>query len=293
MVDGIPLSGGWEFVSSALAADTALGGYTRRRFDEILGRFALFCVNGFGVSSVEDISPECIAAFVNAPIKNGRAPQIATMHLRRSALRYFFRVAIQLGLCETDPTWGLALPPRTSAAFRALTDDELVLCRSFSQHTLTATRQPAAWALAEATGTTSELPHITIADIDLVLKRVWLHGSNKTFSRFGYLSEWGWSQLEQRVKHFGKKASPETRLIYAANGADELKQRSACLAISETLVRAGLGGEQDIRPSSVVAWAGQQIFAETNDIVTVAHRLGMRSLDRAAKFIGYDWQANE
>jgi len=58
------------------------------------------------------------------------------------------------------------LPPRSFLAVRPLTDDEIVVCRSFSLQRLTATGQPAAWALAEATGRTSEIPHIVISDLD-------------------------------------------------------------------------------------------------------------------------------
>ena len=44
--------------------------------------------------------------------------------------------------------------------------DEVILCRSFSLHTLTETRQPAAWALAEATARTSEIPLIRASHVD-------------------------------------------------------------------------------------------------------------------------------
>jgi integrase/recombinase XerC len=64
------------------------------------------------------------------------------MHLRRSALRLYFRTLRQLGLCAGDPTIDLALRPRSCLAVRPLTDDEIVVCRSFSLQTLTATRQP-------------------------------------------------------------------------------------------------------------------------------------------------------
>ena len=57
----------------------------------------------------------------------------------------------------------------------------------------------------------------------------------------------------------------------------------------ETLRRAGLAGEPDVRPVSVAAWAGAQILEETGQIEAVARALGMRSLDRAARLIGWDW----
>ena len=44
-----------------------------------------------------------------------------------------------------------------------------------------------------------------------------------------------------------------------------------------------------LRPSSVAAWAGRRCFDETGDITKVAQLLGVRSLDQAARIIGWDW----
>src|SRR5439155_2516265 len=105
----------------------------------------------------------------------------------------------QLGVYDGDPTIDLVLPPRSFLAVRPLTDDEIVVCRSFSLQTLTATRQPAAWALAEATARTSEIPHIVVSDLDLANRRVWIHGSSKAEARWGLLSDWGATQVARRI----------------------------------------------------------------------------------------------
>jgi hypothetical protein len=80
-----------------------------------------------------------------------------------------------------------------------VTDDEIVVCRSFSLQTLTATRQPAAWALAEATARTSEIPHIVASDS---ISRTVGSGSMGAPRRNlvgGSLSDWGAAQLAGRV----------------------------------------------------------------------------------------------
>lgn len=64
---------------------------------------------------------------------------------------------------------------------------------------------------------------------------------------------------------------------------------SACVAIVDVLRRAGLAVEPDVRPASIVAWAGQRILADTGRIDEVARCLGMASLDRTARFIAFDW----
>ena len=60
--------------------------------------------------------------------------------------------------------------------------------------------------------------------------------------------------------------------------------------MSVTLARAGMGDEPGVKPASVPAWAGTKVFEATGRIEVVAERLGMRSLDRTAGFIGWDWR---
>ena len=60
-------------------------------------------------------------------------------------------------------------------------------------------------------------------------------------------------------------------------------------AISDTLIRAGLGCEPDVRPISVAAWAGRQLLDATGRVDAVARLLGVRSLDRAARIAAWDW----
>jgi len=119
--------------------------------------------------------------------------------------------------------------------------------------------------------------------------RVWIAGSTKTDPRWGQLTEWGAETLARRIAMLG--ASPAAPLVYEGSGSGESRQASACTAISETLRRAGLAGEPDVRPVSVAAWAGARVFEQTGQIETVARALGMRSLDRAARLIAWDWTA--
>ena len=266
------------------------------RLTELLVRFTVFEEKGLRLRTVQAITPEHARRFVTAGIStpSGREqPSVATMHLRRSAIRLYFRTLRQTGVEVGDPTQDLVLPPRSCLAVRPLTDDEIVVCRSFSLQTLTATLQPAAWALAEATARTSEIPHLRVSDLDLGDARVWIHGSSKAEARWGSLSEWGAAQLARRVEHLRKGHEGDPHLAYTGGGSEESRQASSCIAIAETLQRAGIGSEPDVRPGSVVAWAGCRIFSETGRIEEGARRLGMRSLDRAARFIGWDWTGGQ
>jgi integrase/recombinase XerC len=84
-----------------------------------------------------------------------------------------------------------------------------------------------------------------------------------------------------------------TPVVYAGASGPRSGQVSACLAIDDVLRRAGLSAEPDVRPSSIAAWAGRRILAETDRIDVVARRLGMRSLDRTARFIAWDWNTEQ
>jgi hypothetical protein len=65
------------------------------------------------------------------------------------------------------------------------------------------------------------------------------------------------------------------------------------MAISEVMHRSGVASEPDVRPVSVAAWAGRELLIQTGRIDEVARRLGVRSLDRAAAMIAWEWASGE
>lgn len=287
----LPLTDVVGRVARELAAGNVLSAQSHRRMVELLERFGRFAAVGNGVACLDEVTPEHVRAFLGAPSDDGAAPGLATQHLRRSAIRLLFRVARGLGLATQDPTLDLHLPPRSVSTARPLTDEEVALCRSAALHSLTSIRLAAAWALAEATARTAELPHLRINDLDLDGALIWINGSPRTEPRWGELSSWGCLLLERHVRQFGQTAPSSSSLIYGGDGSAESRQASSCQAIGETLRRAGLGTEPDVRPVSVAAWAGARVLADTGRIEAVARTLGCRSLDAAARFIGFDWRA--
>jgi integrase len=257
------------------------------RVVDLARRLERFVVVGVGRTSLSEVTGNDVRLFVEADAASGPV-SVSTMHLRRSLVRLVFRTGRSLGLVEGDPTLDVILPRRSSGRVRALDDAEVAVCRSAALHSLTSTRLAAAWALAEASARTAELPRLSIGDLDLDGGRVWIHGTARTIPRWGLLSAWGIVQLERHLRGV-PCAARDQLLVYRGSGSAGSRQASACIAITEVLTRAGLAGEPDVRPLSVTAWAGRQILDETGRIEGVARRLGLRSLDRAARLIGFDW----
>lgn len=253
-------------------------------------RFERFAVRGHGVLTVGEVSDALARAFVVARTTKGSPPSVATQHLRRSALRLLFRVLREFRVCTSDPTIDVLLPPRSQVPFRPLTDDEVDLARWASLSTLTMTRRPAVWALAEAGASTAEIPNVMVSNIDTVKGRVWLGGGPKTDPRWGMLSEWGRVQLGRRIRSLVPPGSIDSPVIYEGHGSSSSARTSANEAIRLVLRHAGLLNEPGVRVRSVTAWAGRRILAETGDIAAVARCLGLRSLDLAAELVAWEWQ---
>jgi integrase/recombinase XerC len=266
-----------EWVSTAQA----------ERVATILDGFTRFCERGHGVTDLAEVNPAIATAFIDAPAPGGAPPSGSLVHLRRSALRLLFRSARHLGQAVGDPTLDIRLPPRAQLGTRPLDDDEVSLCRATAAWSLNDRRRAAAWALGEATCRSVEVGQITRADVDLEGRRVWIHGGQTTSDRWGHLSDWGCAQLDRRLATIGQV--PDQPVVYEGDDGPATGQISACIAVRDVLIRAGLGKEPGVRPASVAGWAGRQILRETGRIDEVARRLGMASLDRTARFIDWSW----
>lgn len=275
-----------------LAADGRLAAESTPRVLGLLERFGVFVVRAFGVECLADVTPVHAEAFVRSSTADGQLPSVATMRLRRSTLRLLFRTARDLGILDGDPTLDLALPPRTDQAARPLTDLEVQRCRRASLEDLTSTRLSVPWGLGEATARTSEIPHLRVRDLDLAGERVWVHGSSNTQARWGSLTAWGVVQLELHLREH-LPAGGDDLLTYRGSENPESRRAHSSQAIRETLRRAGLAADPEVRPASLAAWAGRRVLCSTGRIDAAARALGMRSLDGAARLCGWDWYTDQ
>jgi len=273
-----------DAVAAALAADDSLSEQSFERLVVIMRRFAEFVGSGHGAAELQEVSRDFVDRFVDAPTSRGGRPSESTQHFRRCAVRLVFRTARELGLADADPTLDLRLRPRRPDGPRPLTDFEVERCRRHSLANLESTRLAAAWALAEAGVRTGELAAVTSADLDLDAGVVAAPGCRSAQARTAELTEWGVKRLHRHIEDAGLEGNDS--LVYSGDGSAKSRQAASCIAISTTLVRAGLGDDLLVRPASVTAWVGRRLFEETGRIEEVASRLGMRSLDRTARLIG-------
>jgi len=253
---------------------------------EGLDRFVGFAA-AHGVERLEAVTEELAAGYVAAATTEGAAPAVPTMHHRRSVLRVFFRVLHSVDASVVDPTWALVLPSRSIDAARPLTDDELDVLRAVSLSTLAETRQPSIIALAEAGAVTTEIARVTAGDVDLEAGVVSLSGSMHALARVVALTGWGAAQIARRVRHLD---GVDVALTYAGADSRNAGQASISTNLRRLFTRAGLSAEPDLGLPSVRAWAGRRTFDRTGRIEDAARVLGCRSLDAAARIVGWDWQ---
>lgn len=244
-----------------------------------------------GVELVHEVTPELVSGFVRTLKRGGGQPAVATMHVRRDSIRLLFRVLREVGVADSDPTWGIVLPSRSGLATRPLTDDEVELCQWAALSTVTATRHPALWALGEAGASTREIAWATCRDVDLPKVRVRLHGAPRTEARWAPLTGWGAAQLGRRIRHL--RADPEAQVAFDRDVDEHAGRISAGQTLAAIMARAGLADDPEVKPRSLAAWVGRRVWLETGRIDEAARRLGLRSLDLTAELVGFDWRAGE
>ena len=282
--EGLPHATLARLVRRRLADQGSMAPVSLIRVSDLIGGFANF-LSASAVEKATEINEVHADAFVRSLTRGGSEPSLATMHLRRSALRIFFREARALGYLSLDPTQDVALPPRYYSDLRPLTDREVNRCRSSAEGMIGDARYAAAWALAEATARVAELRAIRPCDVDIKGGRVWITGSSNTESRWAELTDWGSEQLDALLSAKPRSTADRPLLVPGKGSRATVHE-----LIASTLRRAGLAYQPGIRPNSITAWRGAKELAGGASIDEVALLLGMRSLDRTATLIGFDWR---
>jgi integrase/recombinase XerC len=278
-------------------AERLISEQTLLRASETITRYARRLQHR-GVQRFGQETPEDAAAFVQARTADGRPPELATMHARRTCVRMLYRTLRSRGWHDGDPTLDLTLPARGARTARPLTADEVALCRLSSRlgSGARSLRLAVCWALGETTAVSSEISALRLRDVDDAQSPtvVQLPGTHRHDPRTGALSPWGQTVLARHVGALlAAGAGPSTLLAYtgAAAPGGHVSQASVCNALGAVLEQAGLSGESDVRPASLRHWAGRELFDGGARIEEVARRLGARSLDSAAEDVALTWRS--
>lgn len=262
---------------------------TTLRMGEIARRFARRATVS-GYDTITAVTPELCEEFIHAPSRTGERPSVGTMHFRRVTIRAIYRTLRGDHPDLGDPTLDIDLPSRGDRPPRPLTTDEIILCRTGCfPHYATDSRRAAAWALAEATVVTSEIPLIRPSALDHPPTRVSLPGGRRTDPRTVPLTGWGATVLARRISEL----DGDHLLAYDGNSTiPEGRQAAICRHIERTFQVVGLDTDRSVRPSSIRLWRARLELERGMPIEGVARLLGGRSLDRTAIQVGYDWKAS-
>jgi integrase/recombinase XerC len=263
--------------STSVIADSTIG-----RFVDILELFtARIAMSGH--RSVLSASAQDCSVFLRSPTRRGDQPAVATLHLRRSALRAMYRTIMTLGVQAVDPTRNLELPSRSTRICRPLEDDEIALLR------VGATGMTAALvAICGAGATTSEATLLTPAN--LVDDELHLPGAARIRPRTVRLDNWATNTIRGRT-HRGRSDQPLILLGGAPPGSQRA-QAAVCNRLRRLIAHCGIDDDH-IRPQSLRLHRAATVLSETADIAAAARTLGLSSLDATSEALGHNWQENK
>lgn len=274
---------------------------THQRLGNVLAGFTTR-LNRMEIPSLgpKAVTPAICEDFLHASVSGRGAsqPSIATMHLRRAALRAMFASLRALLIRNDDPTLDLRLPPRVEDGTRPVTCDERDLLRLAS-----VTRgwgeslKPTAVALTEGGAWPGENAAVRIADLlnrqsdDLLQVRI--AGCGRRRDRHLTLTEWGSTVVRKRAHTLLQQgARSDARLTYGGERGPARAGSSVGMALRSVITRAGLGNETDLAPKSLVFRAAIDLWnPQRQNIAEVANLLGV-GLDRAAHTVSYQWVDN-
>ncbi len=243
-----------------------------------------------GAESVDEAS-DLLDRWVTAP-DLGRRRQVqpvsvAAQHRRRRAVRFAYTRLRAWGITAAFPAVDATLPARIAPQRPILTDDDVSIITWTASQRLN-TVQPTTLALAAAGVTAGEVGFICGDDVDTEQWQILTPGSGKSRSRTITVRpehrEFIQDRLETR-RLVGIVA--QEPLAYRGNSPQE-HVRSAMA--SKAIASLGRAAGVPLTIGRLNAWAALQRYTMTGRIEDVAHLLGLRSLDAAARVIGLEWQ---
>lgn len=259
------------------------------------------------VELVCDISSETVWRWVNSPATGVRAaayPTDNTRMLRRSTAGALWTTWYRLGITERNVA--ASLPPITQPKRKVapLTERQIQQLKDLADYDSEVStyesgysRTPTCLALTLLGAQSGEVSAVRVGDVDLLNRRVYLHGGGERYRhRWVPIDDgWAWEALAARVAYLSNRyANPEMLVGYKpqSDGPHTLKDRAAATSgtLGRLLKTAGVYQPGRNRVASIVEYVALRVFHQTGRVEAVAARLGMANLDRAAHLVGYEWQ---
>lgn len=271
---------------------------TRARYVQVFDSFGRYASSA-GVSAPGLVTPALCARFLVAPLQGDRRPSSATSRLRLTVIRSAFDALVDRGLLDCNPTVGLLVAHAPTRSLPCpLTPPEvqrlLVAGRVHPDDTL----RPATSALALCGATHAEIAAAAVADVDLDRQRLRLGPAPR--ERYSPLTPGVTAVLVARIRT-QERAWRRQNEVYDPALVPLALNRPAgsyplnCVAptisgnLSRALRCAGVT-RPGVRPRSIREYAANTLYAVTGRVEAVAERLGITSLDAAARLLDPTWQ---
>ena len=269
-----------------------VSGKSMNKSVKYLGWFVTFA-NANNINQVHELDTEFCARWVHAKhgigVNAGKRPTPNAAKTRRYVLRQFFTTARTLGLYNQNPADFIDLGEGLIVEARALTGPEARACLARARTKLEETRLPAVAALALAGATPSEIASLTVADLGPDAQTVWVHdGGRNRIDRTLHLDPRYAHAVRRRARKLGW--APSAPLVYNGAHTGYGGQSAISMTLRDILRLAGVAGP-DVNPKSFTRYAATRTWWTTNDLVRVAAVTGVRTLDAAARYCGFDWQS--
>lgn len=284
----------WErqVIDGDIAGDTVA--YYRGGVSDLAG-FATH----HAVIAVGEMTPNFLLAWCRSPVRGGVGPSINTMYWRRSIAKAFFETCGLLGITDANPARLVVLPARPGRLVSACSDEQVALLKNAARVRINETRTPAMLALQMSGVTPTEQASLTVNDVDLPQRRVWVHdGGYRSTERWVPLFDvWCAQAVSAHVaalrESFGDTCGDESFLRRPKDRerTSVIQPGAVSMALTSLLRRAGVYQPGMIRVESIREWVALKVWEQTDSVEAVAVRLGMSSLDAAAHIIGYDWRS--
>lgn len=253
-----------------------------------------------GCQTLADLTQPVIYTWMRTRKTDDPAAPITTntQYSRRSAARALFTTAMCLGLHDQDPTRAIEISKRSGRYVHPLTGGEVGQLKLVAAYRIGETKVPATLALSLCAAASGESPYVTVRDVDLTNRLVWLDSSSPiTRSRWVPIDDdWCLTALAARITALTHDTDDdllaERPLVYdLTSGEDTSNKRSSATAtaLTKLMQTARVYRKGVTRAESIREYVAVQTYAATSSVEAVAARLGMSSLDAAAHIVCHDW----